>query len=383
MNYDYIQIGLMTLAVILLVIVVVKLFTKEHDARLIEQQKDLQSELKLHLQKEYGNLKLEMNQLFNDANKTNQMDLNTFKDYMMVNIDRQLKEINEKVETRLGQGFEKTTETFTNVIERLAKIDEAQKKIEALSTEVVSLNDLLSDKKARGTFGEVQLYQLLSSVFGDHKSLYERQKLLSNKTLADAVIHAPEPLGMVAIDSKFPLNNYQRMSDKLLSDIERKNAEKEFKNDVKKHINAIKEKYIIAGETSDQAFMFVPAEAIFAEIAAYHQDLMDYASKNRVWIVSPTTLISQLSIIQVVINNLKRDEQAKVIIDELNKLGVEFKRYTDRWNALKKGIDKMKKDADNVEVTTIKIGKKFNYISNANFEQIENSDDSEETIDVD
>ena len=94
MNYDYIQIGLMTLAVILLVIVVVKLFTKEHDARLIEQQKDLQSELKLHLQKEYGNLKLEMNQLFNDANKTNQMDLNTFKDSMMVTIHRQLKEIN-------------------------------------------------------------------------------------------------------------------------------------------------------------------------------------------------------------------------------------------------------------------------------------------------
>lgn len=374
---EYIQLSILILVLILVFINLIRNITIKKDDRLIDAQKDLQTELKVYLQKEYGDLRVEMMRLFGESNKMNQTDLNGFKEHMMIHIDRQLKEINEKVELRLGQGFEKTTETFTNVIERLTKIDEAQKKIELLSVEVVSLNDLLSDKKARGTFGEVQLYQLLSAVFGDHSSLYERQKQLSNKTLADAVIHAPEPLGMVAIDSKFPLNNYQRMMDKFIHDLERKQAEKEFKSDVKKHINDIKDKYIIRGETSDQAFMFVPAEAIFAEIVAYHQDLVDYATKARVWIVSPTTLISQLSIIQVVVNNLKRDEQAQVIIEELNKLGEEFSRYIRRWEALKKDIDKVKKDADDVSITSQKIGKKFQHISNTDFELIDNDDETE------
>lgn len=368
---DYIQIGLLSAILILLIILLVRSLKKNKHTGLVNEQKELQNELKIYFQKEYGDLKYEMAKLFSESSKISQNDLNTFKDNMMLHIDRQLKEINEKVEVRLGQGFEKTSETFTNVMERLTKIDEAQKKIELLSTEVVSLNDLLTDKKARGTFGEVQLYQLLTAVFGNNTMLYERQKMLSNKALADAVVYAPEPLNMIAIDSKFPLDNYKRMVDQTLADSDRKAAEKEFKNDVKKHINDIKNKYIIAGETSNQAFMFVPAEAIFAEIAAYHQDLIDYASKYSVWIVSPTTLISQLSIIQVVVNNLKRDEQAKVIIDELNKLGDEFKRYSERWDKLKRSIDTVAKTADQVQITSQKINTKFRNISEAKFDQNE------------
>ncbi|MBN2268015.1 MAG: DNA recombination protein RmuC [Acholeplasmataceae bacterium] len=380
---EYIQIGLLSLIVILLIILIIRAFMKNKHIELVDEQKELQNELKVYFQKEYGDLKYEMGKLFNESSKINQNDLNTFKDNMMLHIDRHLKEINEKVENRLGQGFEKTSETFTNVIERLAKIDEAQKKIELLSTEVVSLNDLLTDKKARGTFGEVQLYQLLTAVFGNNDKLYERQKMLSNKALADAVVHAPEPLGMIAIDSKFPLDNYKRMVDQTLGDNDRKNAEKEFKLDVRKHINDIKNKYIITGETSDQAFMFVPAEAIFAEIAAYHQDLIDYASKFSVWIVSPTTLISQLSMIQVVVNNLKRDEQAKVIIDELNKLGDEFKRYIERWDKLKRSIDTVAKTADQVQITSQKISSKFQNISEAKFDQIEIEDEIETEDELD
>ena len=374
---EYIQIGLLSVIAIMLIILIIRAFKNNKHIEIVDEQKELQNELKIYFQKEYGELKYEMSKLFNESSKINQNDLNTFKDHMMLHIDRHLKEINEKVEARLGQGFEKTSETFTNVIERLAKIDEAQKKIELLSTEVVSLNDLLTDKKARGAFGEVQLYQLLTAVFGNNKMLYERQKMLSNKALADAVVYAPDPLGMVAIDSKFPLDNYKRMVDLTLGDGDRKNAEKEFKNDVKKHINDIKNKYIITGETSDQAFMFVPAEAIFAEIAAYHQDLIDYASKFSVWIVSPTTLISQLSMIQVVVNNLKRDEQAKVIIDELNKLGDEFKRYIERWDKLKRSIDTVAKTADQVQITSQKINTKFKNISEAKFDQIEVDEESE------
>ncbi|MDD3067285.1 MAG: DNA recombination protein RmuC [Acholeplasmataceae bacterium] len=380
---EYVQIGLLSAILIVVIILVIKAFKKNKHIELVDEQKELQNELKIYFQKEYGDLKYEMAKLFSESNKMNQNDLNTFKDNMMLHIDRHLKEINEKVEARLGQGFEKTSETFTNVMERLTKIDEAQKKIELLSTEVVSLNDLLTDKKARGTFGEVQLYQLLTAIFGNNPKLYERQKMLSNKALADAVVYAPEPLGMVAIDSKFPLDNYKRMVDQTLGDSDRKTAEKEFKLDVKKHINDIRTKYIITGETSDQAFMFVPAEAIFAEIAAYHQDLIDYASKYSVWIVSPTTLISQLSMIQVVVNNLKRDEQAKVIIDELNKLGDEFKRYVDRWDKLKRSIDTVAKTADQVQITSQKISTKFQNISEAKFDQIEFDEESESTDELD
>lgn len=381
---DYVIIGLLAVLIIIGVyIIVISLKYKSKNPIDMNQQKDAQNELKLYFQKEYGDLKFEMGKLFSESNKTSQFDLNSFKENMMQHIDTQMKQINEKVEFRLGEGFDKTNKTFVNVIERLSKIDEAQKKIENLSTEVVSLNELLTDKKTRGIFGEVQLYQLLSAVLGDNKALYEQQKTLSNGFIADAVIHAPEPLGTVAIDSKFPLDNYKRMVDRALGDADRKAATKEFKSDVKKHINAIKDKYIIDHETGDQAFMFIPAEAIFAEITAYHEDLIEYATKNKVWMVSPTTLISTLSMIQMVVKNIQRDEQAKVIIQELIKLGDEFKRYSDRWDKLKKSIDSVSKNAEQVGITSSKISSKFKHISEAKFDEIDDDevDEIEESTD--
>ena len=386
---EYVILGAVVIAIILMVFLIINNKKELSDSSFVHQQKDLQNELKVYLkdeygelkkenQKEYGNLKLEIQKLMSESSKTSQIDLNTFKENMMQHIDRQLKAINDKVEERLGKGFEDTNKTFTNVIERLGRIDEAQKKIESLSTQVVSLNDLLTDKKTRGIFGEVQLYQLLSAVLGDNRELFEKQKTLSNGFIADAIIYAPDPVGMVAIDSKFPLDNYKRMVDRNLGDADRKQAEKDFKSDIKKHINDIKNKYIIVNETGDQAFMFVPAEAIFAEITAYHEDLIDYANKHNVWLVSPTTLISTLSMIQMVVRNLERDEQAQVIIQELQKLGEEFKRYTERWDKLKRSIDSVSKNADQVHTTSAKINKKFQHISEAKFDLIEADIDSDE-----
>ncbi len=378
---DYIIIGLLIglIFIVAYLIFIFKKYKAPVQMDFSNDQKNAQNDLKLYFQKEYGDLKFEMGKLFSESNKTSQFDLNKFKENMMEHIDAQMKQINEKVEIRLGKGFDETNKTFTNVIERLSKIDEAQKKIEILSTEVVSLNELLSDKKTRGIFGEVQLYQLLSAVLGDNKALYEQQKLMSNGYIADAIIHAPDPVGTIAIDSKFPLENYKRMVDRSLGDADRKVATKEFKNDVKKHINAIKDKYIIENETGDQAFMFIPAEAIFAEITAYHEDLIEYATKNKVWMASPTTLISTLSMIQMVVKNIQRDEQANVIISELTKLGQEFKRYSDRWDKLKKSIDSVSKNAEQVNITSNKINTKFKYISEAKFDQIDEID--EEDID--
>ena len=191
------------------------------------------------------------------------------------------------------------------MLERLSKIDEAQKKIEGLSTDIVSLQSILTDKKSRGIFGEVNLKHILVNVFGEkNDKLYQLQCALPNHTIADCVLYAPEPLGTIAIDSKFPLENYQMMVDKKLSQTERAMHEKQFKLDVKKHIDAISSKYIIDGVTADQAIMFLPAEAIFAEMNAYHNDLIDYAYKRHVWITSPTTLISTLSVIQMIIKNI-------------------------------------------------------------------------------
>ena len=136
-------------------------------------------------------------------------------------IEVNLMRINDKVNERLDQSFNKTNETFQNILVRLAKIDEAQKKIENLSTDIVSLQTLLTDKKSRGTYGEVQLYQILASVFGEKNDrLYQTQYKLSNATIVDAILFAPEPLGNLPIDSKFPLENYQRMMDRTLMDVE-------------------------------------------------------------------------------------------------------------------------------------------------------------------
>ena len=294
-------------------------------------------------------------------------------------MENRLDFMNTKVEERLSKGFEETTKTFGNVLERLSKIDEAQKKIEALSSNVVSLQDVLTDKKSRGIFGEVQLYQILASVFGEkNDKLYQKQYRLSNGTIVDSIIFTPEPLGNIAVDSKFPLENYRKMYNNELSQIERKNARKDFVNDLKKHIDVISSKYIIKNETSEQAVLFLPAEAIFAEINAYHTDIIEHAYKKNVRIASPTTLISVLTVIQVITTNMERDKYASVIQHELEKLNIEFGRYQTRWNSLQKDIEKVSKDVKDITTTSNKISKRFTEISNVKFDK--KSDNLFETV---
>ena len=278
-------------------------------------------------------------------------------------VEERLLMINEKVNERLDQNFEKTNKTFMNVIERLSKIDEAQKKIDSLSTDIVSLQSVLTDKKTRGIYGEVNLKHILVSVFGDRNdSIYRLQYTLSTGVIADSVLFAPEPLGTICIDSKFPLEHYQMMVDKKNSHEARENYEKMFKQDMKKHIDAISSKYIIPGETTNQAILFLPAEAIFAELNAYHPDVIEYAYKKRVWITSPTTLISTLTVIEMIIKNIERDKYTSIIHEELNKLGLEFARYKERWDKLARSIQAVNKDVENVSITTDKISKKFESI---------------------
>ena len=292
-----------------------------------------------------------------------------------LNVERRLMAINEEVNRRLDANFDKTNKTFTNVIERLSKIDEAQKKIENLSSDIVSLEGILTDKKSRGIFGEVNLKHILSSVFGDNNDkIYKMQYTLSTGVIADSVLFAPEPLGTIAIDSKFPLENYQNMVEKNISNKEREYYTKLFKQDMKKHIDAIASKYIIPGETTDQAILFLPAEAIFAEVNAYHSDIINYSYKKRVWITSPTTLISTLTVIEMIIKNIERDKYTKIIHEELNKLGIEFGRYKERWDKLSRSIQTVNKDVENFSITTNKLSKKFELINGAQIKELEESD---------
>src|SRR5690349_2532203 len=215
-------------------------------------------------------------------------------DKLNAKIDQRLELISGKVSERLDEGFKKTNETFVNVMQRLATIDEAQKKIEILTGSVVSLQDLLGDKRSRGAFGEVQLEALVRNMLPP--SAFEFQYTLPNGMRADCVLKLPDPTGMVCVDSKFPLENYHKMLASGVNDVERALAQRQFRADVKKHVDDVAKKYIVPNETSDGAVMFVPAEAVFAEIHAYHSEVVDHANSKRVWIVSPTTLMAVLNI---------------------------------------------------------------------------------------
>lgn len=372
-TFEYILLGLVVV-LIGLVIYLLILFNRKKDDTSIQDN----SELKVYMQKEFGEFKTDLADKFGGYSKENQKDLSEFKDKMMKHIEEQMSTINQKVEERLGKGFEATNKTFVDVVQRLTKIDEAQKKIETLSTEVVDLSNLLSDKKSRGTFGEVQLYTLLEAVMGNNNQLYETQKKLSTGVMVDAMIHAPQPLGDIAVDSKFPLENYQRMVDRNIGAADRANAERDFKRDLKKHIDDIASKYIIPDVTAEQAFMFIPAEAIFAEITAYHEDIITYSQKKNVWLVSPTTLISTLTTIITIVKNIERDKQTSIILEELRKLGEDFNRYQSRWDKLSRSIETVSKDAQSVSISTQKISKRFDYISDAKFDELITADGSDD-----
>ena len=204
------------------------------------------------------------------------------------------------------------------------------------------------------------------------------QYTFSTSVRADAVLFAPEPLGTIAIDSKFPLENYRKMVDMQLSEVDRNIATKQFKLDCKKHIDDISSKYIIEGTTSNQAVMFIPAEAIFATINAYHQDIIDYSQSCRVWLASPTTLMSTLTTIQSILVNLEREKYAAVIHEQLRQLSVEFDRYKDRWESLSRKMDSVSDEFRKINITTEKITKRFNSISQVDKSALEQDINSQE-----
>lgn len=277
-----------------------------------------------------------------------------------------LKEISGQVEKRLSDGFEKTTATFADVVKRLALIDEAQKRITELSSNVISLQEILSDKRSRGAFGEVQLSALIRNVLPENT--FSLQHTLTNGKRVDCFLFMPKPTGNIAIDAKFPLESYRILTDIKLSDIERQTAEQQFKVDIRKHIQDISEKYIIPGETSDGAVMFIPAEAVFAEIHAHHPDIIELAQKSRVWMTSPTTMMAILTTLRAVLKDEATKEQVHLIKEHLSALAKDFGRFQNRFDDLATHITQAQKDVEQVHVSAKKITSRFNKIEKVEFD---------------
>jgi len=300
-------------------------------------------------------------------------DLGKKVDSLTRSTDERLKEISGQVDKRLNEGFEKTTATFADVVKRLALIDEAQKKITELSGNVVSLQEVLADKRSRGAFGEVQLNSLVRNVMPENS--FSFQHTLSNSTRVDCMLFLPEPSGSIGIDSKFPLESFRKITDEESSESDRLLAEKQFKKDIKKHINDIASKYIISGETSDGAVMFIPAEAVFAEIHAHHYELVEEAQRARVWLVSPTTLMAVLTTARAVLKDSATRKQVHLIQEHLMVLSKDFSRFQGRMDNLSKHIQQASKDVNEVHTSARKISSRFEKI-----EKVELPDEESEQL---
>lgn len=330
-----------------------------HRARFDERQMDTLKILQETLQKGTQDGRQQLKESLTDYAK----ELGTRVEQLTQTTETKLKEINQQVEKRLADGFEKTNETFHDVIKRLALIDAAQQKITELSSNVMSLQEILNDKRSRGAFGEVQLSALIHNMIPENH--FSFQHLLSNNRRPDCMLFLPEPTGNIAIDAKFPLESFRTMIDTATTDSDRIQAVKQFKIDIRKHIQDISEKYIIPGETADGAVMFIPAEAVFAEIHAHHSDLVDFAQQSKVWIVSPTTMMAILTTARAVLKDAATRQQVHEIQKHLRALAEDFERFQIRMDNLAKRIAQAHADVEQVHISSRKITSRFVQIERA------------------
>jgi DNA recombination protein RmuC len=282
----------------------------------------------------------------------------------------QLGEIGGRVDQRLAEGFEKTTETFGRVLSHLARIDEAQKRITELSSNVVSLKEILGDKRSRGALGETQLAALVRNLLPEGS--FSLQHTLANGTRVDCLLRLPAPTGDVPIDAKFPLESYRQMTDADVAERDRQLAVQRFRQDVRRHLEDIADKYLLPGETADGAVMFIPAEAVFAEIHARFPDLVEDSHRRRVWMASPTTLMAILTTALAVLKDDATRRQVHVIRAHLRDLADDFGRFQQRMDSLARHIAQAHQDVDQVATSARRISGRFGRI-----ERVEIAEDAD------
>lgn len=280
---------------------------------------------------------------------------------------RAMSDMQEHVNKQLQGGSEKTTKSLTELQARLATIDKAQENITKLSGDVLSLQDILSNKQTRGAFGEIQLNDIVSKALP--KDSYTLQATLSNGKRADCLIHLPNPPGPIVIDAKFPLEAYEALRN-ASNDAEARAAGQAFKTSVKAHIKAISDKYVIEGETADGALMFLPSEAVYAELHANFADVVREGFNARVWIVSPTTCMATLNTMRAILKDARMREQAGAIRNMLKLLHRDVEIVVERVQKLDTHFNQARNDLDGIGTAAERAGKRAARLDNFDFEEL-------------
>ena len=340
--------------------------TNMMEKRLGEVQLNLHENL-AKVQRSTGENLASMQQSMADTLSAQQLKLQENLANMQMRTNRSLTDLQEKMNTSLMGNAKQTATSLTQLQERLATIDKAQENITKLSGDVLGLQDILSNKQTRGAFGEIQLNDIVSKALpADSFSL---QATLSNGKRADCLVHLPNPPGPIAIDSKFPLEPYEAMLN-AGSDAELRAAVQLFKTAVRKHIKDIAERYIIEGETADGALMFLPSEAIYAELHAKFPELVQEGFAARVWIVSPTTCMATLNTMRAILKDARMREQAGAIRKALRNLHRDVELISERAGKLETHLRQAGDDVSGILTASARAGKRAERLDNFDFEEL-------------
>ncbi len=286
---------------------------------------------------------------------------------MLQLMEQRLQSVTQQMTENLQGSARSTAQSLGSLQQRLQTIDKAQANIEKLSGDVLSLQDILSNKQTRGAFGEIQLNDIV------HKALppdsYTLQATLSNGRRADCLIHLPYPPGPIVVDSKFPLEAYEALRN-ASNDRELNDAARLLRASVKGHIKAISERYILDGETADGALMFLPSEAVYAELHANFPELVREGFAARVWIVSPTTCMATLNTMRAILKDARMREQAGAIRKELAALYGDVDRLGTRVENLDRHFHQASKDISEIKISAEKAGRRAQRLDNFDFEEL-------------
>ena len=288
----------------------------------------------------------------------------------MINMmEERLAKVQLQMSENLSHSSRRTAQSLGDLQQRLSTIDKAQEKITKLSGDVLSLQDILSNKQTRGAFGEIQLTDIVSKALPSDG--FELQATLSTGKRADCLIKLPNPPGPIVIDSKFPLEAYEALRN-AASETETSSAVRLFRTSVRKHIKDISEKYIVEGETADGAILFLPSEAVYAELHANFSDLVREGFSARVWIVSPTTCMATLNTMRAILKDARMREQAGAIRNELTMLYQDVDRLGVRVESLDRHFNQAAKDISDIKISADKAGRRAKRLDNFDFEEISN-----------
>ena len=286
---------------------------------------------------------------------------------MLALMEQRLAQVQQQLSENMHGSARRTAQSLGDLQQRLATIDKAQENITKLSGDVLSLQDILSNKQTRGAFGEIQLHDIVIKALPQDS--FTMQATLSNGRRADCIIHLPNPPGPIAIDSKFPLEAYEAMR-RASTEADLAEAARQFRTALRKHIKDISEKYIIEGETADGALMFLPSEAVYAEIHANFPDLVRESFAARVWIVSPTTCMATLNTMRAILKDARMRAQAGSIRRELGLLYQDVDRLGTRVENLDRHFGQAAKDLSEIKISSEKAGRRARRLDNFDFEEL-------------